>query len=79
MSTYYHILDKQLIGRTDGPGFRNSFIYQPGIGWKPDQNIISDRLMGYDPDDVGLGHSSVMDDIKEITEEEALASIKSLQ
>jgi hypothetical protein len=76
MTTYYRILDKNLIGRTDGPGFLKAFIYQDGKGWARDQNIISDRLMGYDPDDDGLGHSSVMDNIEEITEEAALGGIK---
>lgn len=39
MTAYYYIVDKGLIGRTDGPGFLNSYIYKAGTGLIPDSNI----------------------------------------
>lgn len=50
--------------------------------WEPDaQREIMDHMVGYDPSEplespYGFGSSSVMDEIKKITEEEAFSIIE---
>ncbi len=71
MKTYYLILDKILGKKVNG----ESFLFENGK-WVPDINReIQDRLVGYDPyeddDFYGFGSTSVMNEIREISEEEA--------
>ncbi len=68
MSTYYKILDKNLIGRQDG--MFDCYIYDAEKGWKPDdEHILMDRIIGYDED--RIGSSDMLFRVDEITEEEA--------
>ncbi|GEM_PF-3206029 len=68
MSKYYKILDKNLIGRQDG--MFDCSIFHPEKGWGRDtDNILMDRIIGYDED--RIGSSDMMLRIEEITEEEA--------
>lgn len=75
MSTYYKILDKDLIGRQDS--MFDCYIYDADKGgWKPDdEHILMDRIIGYDGD--GIGSSDMLFKVEEITEEEANQIIKS--
>lgn len=80
MERYYLICNRQL-GKEDDDG---DWLYQNGV-WEKDTNWeISDRLIGFDasePEDspYRIGCSSVMDEICEITKEEAEAIIRSQQ
>ncbi len=75
MSNYFKILDKDLIGRQDG--MFDCHIFHPGEGWKKDtDNVLMDRIVGYDED--GIGNSDMMSRLEEITEEEANKLIKNM-
>ena len=82
MSTYYKILDKDLIGRCEG--WSQYYIYDKIKGWVPDTNdILKNRIVGFDefeePDSPYRYFSSdMMFRIEEITEEEANRLIKNL-
>ena len=75
-TTYYLILERQL-GKKDDD---NYYLYKDSK-WIPDTyHEISDRLIGYDPSEdfdspYIIGCQSIMDEIKEITEEQALKII----
>ena len=73
--TYYLIHEIRL-----GKKENNQYFLYKDNKWVPDErNVIQDRLMGYDPGDntpFGFGSLSVMDEIEEITEEEAKAFIQ---
>lgn len=69
---YYKIHDLNIIGKKE-QGI--SYIYTAG-NWEVDNdNIISDRIMGYDGDSIG---SSTVFDIDEITEDEAMELINNM-
>ncbi len=76
---YYYIKDLSLFAKGEGRNY--NFIYQNGK-WLPDtKNYVSDRIMGYDPDEdedspYKIGNSSIMNEIEEITEEEFEKRIK---
>lgn len=71
--TYYLIRETRL-GKRDQAG---DHLYDNGV-WKPDgRSVIRDLLIGYDPyepDDspYKIGNISIMDEIEEITEEQAV-------
>ncbi len=68
---YYRIKDVGCIGKMadDIP-----YVYAKGEGWKVDnENILMDRLMGYDGE--VIGSTAEMDNIDEISEDEALSLI----
>ena len=71
--TYYLIRETRL-GKRDQAG---DHLYINGV-WKPDgRSVIRDLLIGYDPyepDDspYKIGNISIMDEIEEITEEQAV-------
>lgn len=68
MPRYYRIKDKSIIARQDG--MFECYLYAPDKGWIPDKgNILMDRLVGYDPDEIGS--SDVLSLIEQISEEEA--------
>lgn len=51
------------------------YIYDSERGWIPDvDNILMDRLIGYDGDEIG--NTDMLTRVKEITEKEALAAVK---
>lgn len=73
MSTYYKILDKNLIGRQDG--MFDCYIFNSEKGWLRDsENILMDHIIGYDEN--SIGNSDMLDRVEEITENEALELIK---
>ena len=70
--TYYLIRERRL-GKAQEDGY---FLYDNGEWIADERNVIRDHLMGYDPNDdtpYGFGSLSIMDEIEEITEEEAIA------
>ena len=70
---YYRIIPLNRIGRKTASGYE---LYRNGQ-WEPDtENLISDRLMGYDPSEppgspYGIGNTEIMREIEEISPEEA--------
>ena len=70
--TYYLIRERRL-GKAQDDGY---FLYNNGE-WIPDErNVILDHLMGFDPSDdsfYGFGNAQIMDEMEEITEEQAIA------
>ena len=75
MATVYYLIRERRLGKKEDDGY---FLYKDGE-WVPDtRNVILDLLMGYDPNDdspYGFGSLSIMDEIEEITEEEAISMI----
>ncbi len=73
MATVYYLIRERRLGKKEDDGY---FLYKDRE-WVPDvRNVILDRLMGYDPYDdtpYGFGSLSIMDEIEEISEEEAKA------
>ena len=72
-ATYYLIRDS-VVGKKESGRY---YIFRNGQ-WKPDENsIIMDRLVGYDPSEppgspYGFGNGSVMAELDEISQEEAM-------
>ena len=68
----YYLIKGRRLGKKDGEGY---FLYIDG-NWVPDsKNVIMDHLMGYDPNDdspYGFGSLSIMDEIEEIPESQAV-------
>ena len=73
MATVYYLIRERRLGKKEDDGY---FLYKDSE-WVPDtRNVILDLLMGYDPNDntpYGFGSLSIMDEIEEISEEEAKA------
>ena len=73
-SAKYYLILKRIVGRESGGGYS---IFRHGQ-WEPDTEwMIMDRLMGYDPSEppdspYGIGNTAVMDEIEEITCQEAV-------
>ncbi len=64
------------MGRQDG--MLDCHIFNPEKGWEKDiDNILMDRIIGYDDD--RIGSSDMMSRIEEITEEEANNLITSMK
>ena len=75
-TTYYLILDRQLGKEVDG----NYYLFENSKWVSDTYNKISDRLIGYDPSEdfdspYKIGNLSIMKEIKEITEEQAMQFI----
>ena len=69
--TKYYLIRERRLGKAQGDGY---FLYDNGEWIADERNVIRDHLMGYDPNDdtpFGFGSLSIMDEIEEITEEEA--------
>ncbi len=70
----YYLIRDRLVGKEAKGAY---YLFREGA-WEPDvKNVIMDRLVGYDPFEppgspYGIGCMSVMDEIEEISEEEAL-------
>ena len=70
--TYYLIRERRL-GKVQGDGY---FLYDNGEWIVDERNVILDHLMGFDPNDdsfYGFGNAQIMDEMEEITEEQAIA------
>lgn len=71
---YYLIRDLQKVGKTDK---FVPYIYDSKKGWTVDNdNILMDRIMGYDGE--SIGNSSELFKVDEITEEEANKLIENM-
>lgn len=78
-STYYLICDR-IVGRSicDGTGSSKDQLYTNGK-WVPDEmSVIMDHLLGFDSSEpadspYAIGNTEMLDEIREITEAEALA------
>ena len=69
---YYLILGRRL-GKKDGGKY---FLLKDGAWEQDNNNEIMDRLMGYDPSEppgspYGIGNTSIMNEIEEISYEQA--------
>ena len=73
MAAIYYLIRERRLGKKEDDGY---FLYKDQE-WIPDRrNVILDCLMGYDTNDdspYGFGSLSIMDEIEEISEEEAKA------
>ena len=76
---YYYVEHLDLVGRTPENYFFASEVYHPGSGWVRDANHdISDRIMGYDPDEEPgwrMGNSDLMSEIRAISRDKAIELI----
>ena len=57
----------------------NAFVYRDGDWQEVNSYIINDRIIGFDPFDdsiYGMGNAEIMDELQEISEEEANNLIK---
>ena len=67
----YYLIRERRLGKVTDQG---SYLFVNGVWVEDERNVIRDHLMGYDPGDdspFGFGSLSIMDEIEEITEEEA--------
>lgn len=76
MTTYYLILDRQLGKKEDN----DCYLFENSTWVRDIYNEINDRLIGYDPSEdfdspYKIGCTSIMDEIKEISEERAMQII----
>lgn len=75
--TIYYLIYESVIGKKEDDSF---FLFSDG-GWIPDGgNVIMDHLMGYDPSEpegspYRIGSLSIMDEIEEISSEQAMKLI----
>jgi hypothetical protein len=78
-NTRYYLLWGKQLGKREGTGsMQKDYLFENGK-WVPDNNcLIMDHLAGYDPrepicSEERFGNPGILDDIEEITEEEAMA------
>ncbi|NLY20232.1 MAG: hypothetical protein GXZ08_02985 [Tissierellia bacterium] len=72
MIKYYYIIDLKMIGKIEN---YVPFVYKNEIGWVVDnENILMDRIMGYDFDDIG--DSETQEKVQNITKEKAQSFFK---
>lgn len=80
-TTYYLMNDLNMIGKEE---HFVPYIYQKDRGWIVDEdNLLMDRVMGYDKSEPSgsiyrIGNSEMMEQVKEISEEEAIQFISSM-
>lgn len=70
----YFLIYKNLVGKVNHDGY---YIFQGGTWIDDKDSIILDHLYGYDPSEpsdspYGIGNTSIMEEMVEITEEKAL-------
>ena len=73
IDTSYYLIFGRRLGKKDGGKY---FLLKDGAWEQDNNNEIMDRLMGYDPSEppdspYGIGNTSIMDEIEEITYEQA--------
>lgn len=74
MLQHYYINDLKLVGKIES---HIPYLYDKEKGWNVDhQNILKDRLIGYDGE--SIGNSSMIFKVDEITQDEAEKMIKNL-
>lgn len=74
----YYLINDYLVGKEDSGKY---YLYQDGEWRTDDKCEIMDRLLGYDPTEppdspYGFGNSSIMNEIRKISEEEAYELIQ---
>ena len=80
-STQYYLIRDHLVGKEEDGRY---YIFRDGE-WTPDTRcIIMDCLVGYDPSEppgspYGIGCSSIMDEIEEISHERAMELIGGIE
>ncbi len=75
--TKYFLILERIVAKEDSTG---DYIYKDGKWERDTENMIWDRLMGYDPTEdsdspYAIGNSSIMEEIEEITYERAMELI----
>lgn len=75
--TYYKIHDLNLVGKLDQG---TPYVYRDNVWVLDDNNLIMDRLMGYDESEpigspYAMGNTDMLERIKPISEDEALKLI----
>lgn len=77
---YYYVEHLDLVGRTQGDNALTSEVYQRGKGWARDiDHEISDRILGYVPDEEPgwrIGNSDLMEEICPVSCERAAQLIR---
>ena len=73
IDTRYYLIFGRRLGKKDGGKY---FLLRDGAWEQDNNNEIMDRLMGYDPSEqpgspYGIGNTSIMDEIEEISYEQA--------
>ena len=75
--TNYYLIRERVVGKKEDGRY---YLYREGK-WIPDtESVIMDRLMGYDASEppgspYAMGNLSIMDEIEDITYEEAMERI----
>ena len=80
----YYLIKNKLLVKGDvlspkGGLVENAFVYRDGNWQEVNPDIINDRIIGFDPFDdsiYGMGNAEIMDELQEISEEEANNLIK---
>lgn len=80
----YYLIKNKLLVKGDvlcekGGLAGNAFVYRDGNWQEVNPDIINDRITGFDPFDdsiFGMGNAEIMDELQEISEEEANNLIK---
>lgn len=71
---YYYIKDLNMVAKEEG---YIPYIYKKGNGWIVDNdNILTDRLIGYDGD--SIGSSDMLLEVEEISEQKAMELINKM-
>ena len=70
-TVFYYINDLNIVAKEEE---FIPYVYNKDVGWQVDNdNLLSDRLIGYDGD--SIGSSDMLFRVSEITEEEAMKII----
>lgn len=80
----YYLIKSKLLVKGDvlspkGGLVENAFVYRDGNWQEVNPDIINDRIIGFDPFDdsvFGMRNAEIMDELQEISEEEANNLIK---
>lgn len=80
----YYLIKNKLLVKGDVLSLKsglveNAFVYRDGDWQEVNPYIINDRITGFDPFDdsaFGMGNAEIMDELQEISEEEANNLIK---
>ena len=71
--TKYYLIRERRLGKAQEDGY---YLYDNGEWIVDERNVILDHLVGFDPFDdsfYGFGNAQIMDEMEEITEEQAIA------
>jgi hypothetical protein len=70
--TKYYLIRQRRLGKATESG---NYLFVNGKWAEDERNVIRDHLMGFDPNDdsfYGFGNALIMDEMEEITEEDAI-------